>query len=68
MAQVVLNRVRHPAFPKSVCGVIFQGSERSTGCQFTFACDGAMSRWHPNPAAWARAREVASRRAQRLGL
>ncbi|MDB5680061.1 cell wall hydrolase [Sphingomonas bacterium] len=59
VAQVVLNRVRHPAFPKSVCGVIFQGSERSTGCQFSFACDGAMGRWHPNPAAWARAREVA---------
>src|SRR5687768_15495014 len=36
--QVVLNRVRHPAFPKSVCGVVFQGSERRTGCQFTFTC------------------------------
>ncbi|MEO5938568.1 MAG: cell wall hydrolase [Sphingomonas sp.] len=59
VAQVILNRVRHPAFPKSVCGVIFQGSERSTGCQFSYACDGAMSRWRPNPAAWARAREVA---------
>jgi spore germination cell wall hydrolase CwlJ-like protein len=59
VAQVVLNRVRHPAFPKSVCGVIFQGSERSTGCQFSFACDGAMSRWRPNPAAWTRARSVA---------
>lgn len=60
VAQVILNRVRHPAFPKSVCGVIFQGSERSTGCQFSFACDGAMSRWRPSPAAWTRAREVAT--------
>ena len=60
VAQVVLNRVRHPAFPKSVCGVVFQGSERSTGCQFSFACDGAMGRWRPNPAAWTRAREVAA--------
>ncbi|WP_294040152.1 cell wall hydrolase [Sphingomonas sp.] len=60
VAQVVLNRVRHPAFPKSVCGVIFQGSERSTGCQFSFACDGAMSRWRPSPAAWTRARAVAA--------
>ncbi|WP_240047693.1 cell wall hydrolase [Sphingomonas panacisoli] len=59
VAQVILNRVRHPAFPKSVCGVVFQGSERSTGCQFSFACDGAMSRWRPNPAAWTRARAVA---------
>ncbi|VWX48640.1 cell wall hydrolase [Novosphingobium sp. 9U] len=44
VGQVVLNRVRHPAFPHSVCGVITQGSERATGCQFTFTCDGALSR------------------------
>jgi hypothetical protein len=42
VAQVILNRTRHPAYPASVCGVVFQGSERSTGCQFTFTCDGAM--------------------------
>lgn len=59
VAQVVLNRVRHPAFPKSVCGVVFQGSDRSTGCQFSFSCDGALTRWRPTPAAWKRAREVA---------
>lgn len=58
VAQVVLNRVRHPAFPKTVCGVVFQGSERQTGCQFTFTCDGALARV-PSPAAWARARLVA---------
>ena len=46
VAQVVLNRVRHPAFPKTVCGVVFQGQERRTGCQFTFTCDGAQPcRW-----------------------
>ena len=56
--QVVLNRLRHPAFPKTVCGVVFQGSERATGCQFTFTCDGAMTRT-PSDAAWKRAREVA---------
>jgi spore germination cell wall hydrolase CwlJ-like protein len=44
VAQVVLNRVRHPAFPKSVCDVVFQGSERATGCQFTFTCDGSLRR------------------------
>jgi spore germination cell wall hydrolase CwlJ-like protein len=53
VAQVVLNRVRHPAFPGTVCGVVFQGSERS-GCQFSFACDGAMARV-PSRTAWARA-------------
>lgn len=42
--QVVLNRVRHPAFPRTVCGVVFQGSERRTGCQFTFTCDGSLAR------------------------
>jgi hypothetical protein len=59
VAQVVINRVRHPAFPKTVCGVVFQGQERSTGCQFTFTCDGAMLRYAPGPAAWQRARDVA---------
>jgi spore germination cell wall hydrolase CwlJ-like protein len=58
VAQVVLNRVRHPAYPNSVCGVVFQGSERATGCQFTFTCDGSLAR-APHPAFWARARAVA---------
>ncbi|MGI4730835.1 MAG: cell wall hydrolase [Janthinobacterium lividum] len=60
VAQVVLNRVRHPAFPKTVCGVVFQGSERSTGCQFTFTCDGALARYMPTPDDWARARAIAA--------
>ncbi|WP_083942822.1 cell wall hydrolase [Sphingomonas soli] len=59
VAQVIINRMRHPAFPKTICGVVFQGQERSTGCQFTFTCDGAMVRWAPRPAAWERARGVA---------
>jgi spore germination cell wall hydrolase CwlJ-like protein len=59
VAQVVINRARHPAFPKSICGVVFQGQERSTGCQFSFTCDGTMARWSPRPAAWQRARDVA---------
>lgn len=58
VAQVVLNRVRHRAFPNSVCGVVFSGSTRTTGCQFTFTCDGALGR-RPSPAGWARARAVA---------
>jgi hypothetical protein len=44
VAQVVLNRMRHPAYPKSVCGVVYQGAERRTGCQFSFTCDGALLR------------------------
>ena len=58
VAQVVLNRVRHPAFPATVCGVVYQGSE-SRGCQFSFACDGAMSRI-PAAAAWSRAARAAA--------
>ena len=61
VAQVVLNRLRHPAFPKTVCGVVFQGSDRPTGCQFTFTCDGALDRWKPSDAAWKRARDVAEK-------
>lgn len=60
VAQVVLNRLRHPAFPKTVCGVIFEGEERSTGCQFSFACDHALTRWTPTADAWRRARAVAT--------
>lgn len=58
VAQVVLNRVRHPAFPGSVCGVVYQGSNRVTGCQFTFACDGSLYR-RPDAAGWRRAKAVA---------
>jgi len=59
VAQVVLNRARHPAFPKSVCGVVFQGAARKTGCQFSFTCSGVM-RGRVNQTAWNRARTVAS--------
>lgn len=58
VAQVVLNRARHPAFPSSVCGVVYQGSTRATGCQFTFTCDGSLRRG-PDSAGWARARRIA---------
>ncbi len=58
VAQVVLNRVRHPAFPASVCGVVYQGATRTTGCQFTFTCDGSLTR-APETSSWNRAREVA---------
>jgi hypothetical protein len=44
VGQVILNRVRDPHRPKTVCGVVFQGSERRTGCQFTFTCDGSLHR------------------------
>jgi Cell Wall Hydrolase len=59
VAQVVLNRVAHPSYPGTVCGVVYQGSERTTGCQFSFTCDGSLAR-RPNPMFWERARSVAA--------
>ncbi len=60
VAQVVLNRLRNPRFPKTVCGVVFQGSTLPTGCQFTFTCDGSLAR-PPDPRGWKKASEVAVR-------
>jgi spore germination cell wall hydrolase CwlJ-like protein len=57
VAQVVLNRLRHPAFPKSICGVVYQGSNSGV-CQFTFVCDGALYR-PPEPGAWRQAQAIA---------
>lgn len=57
VAQVVLNRMRHPAYPRSVCGVVYDGSTRP-GCQFSFTCDGSLRRT-PAPAAWAAAERIA---------
>ncbi len=59
VAQVVLNRVRHPAFPKSVCAVVFQGA-RSSACQFAFVCNGATHR-PTETLAWRRAEDIAAR-------
>ena len=59
--QVVLNRLRHPAFPKTVCGVVFQGSHLRTGCQFTFTCDGSRVRRQPSRHALAEARKIAEK-------
>lgn len=60
VAQVILNRVRDPNYPNTICGVVFEGAERNTGCQFSFTCDGALSQ-APVGWAWERARTVALR-------
>jgi len=59
VAQVVLNRVKHPSWPSSVCGVVYQGSSRRTGCQFTFTCDGSLRR-KASGSSWARAQNIAA--------
>jgi hypothetical protein len=40
VSEVILNRVDSPNYPGTVCGVVRQGQERRTGCQFSFMCDG----------------------------
>lgn len=57
VAQVILNRVAHPAYPSSVCGVIYQGWADPV-CQFSYTCDGALSR-RPLPGLWQQSRDVA---------
>jgi len=59
VAEVILNRVKSKHFPNSVCGVVFEGSERSTGCQFTFTCDGSMEH-APKGKGWNRSVQVAN--------
>jgi spore germination cell wall hydrolase CwlJ-like protein len=58
VAQVVLNRTRHPSFPKTVCGVVFQGAATG-GCQFSFACDGSVHK-RVESYAWRRSGQVAA--------
>ncbi len=58
VAQVILNRLRHPRYPKTVCGVVYEGADKPFACQFTFACDGSTRR-KPDPAGLARAHAVA---------
>lgn len=60
VAQVILNRVRHRSYPDTVCGVVWQGSQRRTGCQFTFTCDGSLRRQR-SAAALIAAQQVAVR-------
>ncbi|MEJ0059574.1 MAG: cell wall hydrolase [Terricaulis sp.] len=59
MAEVVVNRTRSRLYPSSICGVVYQGSHRTTGCQFTFTCDGSLAH-RPRGRAWEQARHVAT--------
>ena len=51
--------MRDKHFPKSVCGVVYEGWERRTGCQFSFVCDGSITRRHAAPVVWDRLRPLA---------
>lgn len=58
VAEVVLNRVSSKHYPDTVCGVVYEGSERRTGCQFSFTCDGSMDK-APRGKSWQRSLDVA---------
>jgi len=60
VAKVILNRVKNPDFPKTICGVVYQGSNNRNSCQFSFACDGLPDDVK-SPTAWAHAKEIAER-------
>lgn len=59
VGEVVMNRVASKHFPASVCGVVYQGAERSTGCQFSFTCDGSLDA-APKGKAWERSHSLAA--------
>lgn len=59
VADVILNRVKTSVYPDSICGVVFQGSERVTGCQFSFTCDGSME-GRLNKRLWKRSEELSA--------
>ncbi len=60
VAKVILNRVKDPEFPNTICGVVYQGSGRRNSCQFSFACDGLPDDVK-SASAWANAKSVAKR-------
>ena len=59
VAEVVMNRAKSKHYPNTVCGVVYQGAERRSGCQFSFTCDGSMART-PSGKYWRRSKEVAA--------
>ena len=60
VAKVILNRVKDPNYPKTICGVIYQGANRNNSCQFSFACDG-LSDQPTVRASWNQAKKVAAK-------
>ncbi|MEL6735282.1 MAG: cell wall hydrolase [Pseudomonadota bacterium] len=59
VAQVILNRVRNPKYPDSICGVVYQHKHKRNRCQFSFACDGIKDRIG-SPKHWEIAKQIAN--------
>ena len=58
VAQVVLNRLKNPAYPGTICGVVYQNKDKRNRCQFSFACDGIRDRI-TDKGSWAQAQALA---------
>ena len=58
VAQVVINRLKNPAYPNTICGVVYQNKHRRNRCQFSFACDGRSDRI-TDMASWKEAQDLA---------
>ena len=55
---MVLNRVAHKLYPDTICGVVFQNSQKRNACQFSFACDGIPEKIAEKKA-WQQAEDIA---------
>jgi spore germination cell wall hydrolase CwlJ-like protein len=60
VAQVVLNRLKNPAYPNTICGVVYQNKNKRNRCQFSFACDGITDRIS-DKRSWAASQALARR-------
>ena len=59
VAEVVQNRVKSKHYPNTICGVVYEGAERSTGCQFSFTCDGSTMK-EPDGKYWEESKAAAT--------
>ena len=60
VAKVILNRVKSPLYPDTICEVVYQNSARRHACQFSFTCDG-KSDTPRRGRAWEQAKTIAAR-------
>lgn len=63
VAQVTLNRVEHPAFPKDICSVVYQKNVfmEKVVCQFSWYCDSTHRNRPINKQAYEESYEVAKK-------
>jgi hypothetical protein len=58
VAEVILNRVDHANYPRTICAVVNEGTGRRNACQFSYTCDG-IPEVVTDQRAWNRAGHIA---------